>query len=290
MWGWPQPTRIITIRRVVRVSASHEVTGTNPGFVNSGSVIITLRLVRRSSPRACIRYATINGVLTNFNAPVNDLDYITRGNPPTIGAYETTYGNSSIAYSGFDYSTTGKARTMTDGAADYGWVQTTWSGGTIVSPGLTYSSLPVLGLALSNGANIASDRTINPSNMPAGYTVVGTDGVTRLGAAGTTVWVSCILEPTSATSGTCALYLDGIGTGGTEKLAIGAIGSTLTSWGVGNDPEGHFAYATGSASPTTGVPAFPRGRGHIHDGGKHGQPSGGVRRSARRRPRRPTRH
>jgi hypothetical protein len=238
-------------------TGAHDIHGTTPDFVNTtdgnfhpaaGSPLFGAGIQSFS--------AIVDGTPTNFTAPAVDLDFITRGNPPTIGAYETTAGNSSIAYCGFDYATTGKASTLTDGAADYGWVEPTWSGGTVVSPGLAYSTLPTLGLALSNAANLGASRTINSSDMPAGYTVLGSDGITRLGKAGTTVWLSGIIEPTSSASATTNIELDGQSGGGGDKLNIGEVNATTTSWGMGNSYSGTYAFATGAAPIQTGVAAY----------------------------------
>jgi hypothetical protein len=238
----------------------HDIIGTTPDYVNTtdgnfhpaaGSPLFGAGIHSFS--------ATVDGTLTNFTAPAVDLDYITRGNPPTIGAYETTAGNSSIAYSGFDYATTGAASGLTDGASDYGWVETTWTGsGTIVSPGLTYSSLPTLGDAMSFTANQPASRTINSSDMPAGYTINGSDGVARLGNPGTTVWMSFLIDPTATQSGSlnAGVHLVGQSGGGGDKLFIGDVTGTTTSWGVGNIYSGVYAYASSAARITMGQTAF----------------------------------
>jgi hypothetical protein len=242
-------------------TGAKDIFGTNPDYVNSsagnfhpatGSPLLAAGVHSFS--------ATVDGSVTNFTAPTDDLDFLTRGNPPAIGAYDSTLGNYTMSYSGFDYATTGTIGSLTDGAADFGWTQTTWSGNNqVVSPGLTYNALPVLGLALSFSSNVAADRTINPSVFPPGYGVVGTDGVARLGAAGTTVWLSFLIDPTEADGTnalTCGVNLEGQATNGGTKLTIGDFGSAGAGyWGL-NDP----AYGGGSVASsvpiTTGQTVF----------------------------------
>ena len=78
-------------------AGTHDIHGTTPGYVNSTSGNFH---PATGSPllAAGIGSFTVSG--TNYFAPTNDLDFITRGNPPTIGAYETTLGNTAIAYCG----------------------------------------------------------------------------------------------------------------------------------------------------------------------------------------------
>lgn len=245
-------------------TGAHDHNGVNPDYVNtsagnyhpaSGSPLLGAGVASFS--------ATVDGVLTNFTAPTNDLDFITRGNPPAIGAYDTTLGNDTLAYCGFNYTTTGNVATMTDGSADFGWNTTTWTYGTVVSPGLTFSNpdyvnLPVSGLALSYGSGINSDRPIAASAIPSGYSVVGSDGVTRLGAAGTTVWLSFLIEPTENNSGslTTEINLQGQSTTGATKLEVGNINSA-NYWGLKNPQYGGGSVdATSAAQATTNVVAF----------------------------------
>jgi len=232
-------------------SGANDIFGTNPDYVNtsignfhpaSGSPLLGAGVESFS--------ATVDGVLTNCTAPTDDLDFLTRGNPPAIGAYDTMLGNDTIAYCGFDYSSTGHVGSLTDGTTDFGWSQTTWSGNdNVVSPGLTYDYLPSLGLALSFGSSVAADQTINTADFPPGYGVGGSDGVTRLGAAGTTVWVSFLLDPTESdltNTLTCGVNLEGQGTGGVTKLTIGDIGTNGGgNWAI-SDPVYGGGYAVSS--------------------------------------------
>jgi hypothetical protein len=198
-----------------------------------------------------------------FNSPNNKVPYRPepQGENTGMGMGTLSAGifDQAIAYSGFDYATTGSAPSLTDGSSDYGWTTSTWTNsGTIVSPGLSYSSLPVLGLALEYYSNTPSDRTISPSVMPSGYTTVGADGVTRLGAPGTTLWLSFLIDPTGTQTGSLISGLDlfGYAGGGSEKLTVGVVNGANSSWGVGNPYTATYAYATDAPQIQTKVTAF----------------------------------
>lgn len=164
-------------------------------------------------------------------APTIDIRGKTRTAPIDVGAYEY----STSVYEGFDYAATTNVSAASDSASDSGWTGTTWTGGNdIVTPGLTVGGYNTLGNALQFTANVGSVRALALSTLPAGLTQVDSDGVTRLGKPGTTIWLRFLIRADAADASgslTAGLNLNGAASGGTTKLRIGDTGTT-TTWSL----------------------------------------------------------
>jgi len=185
---------------------------------------------------------------SSIDAPAVDINGNPRSLPYDIGAYE--YQGLPVAYEGFTYASTLNVNTAPDSPDDWGFMGTTWTGtNDIIAPGLAYPGLPTLGNALRFTSNVGSVRNIDMSAFPAGYTVVDGDSVTRLGVAGTTLWLQFLIKADAADPAatlTAGLNLNGAASGGTTKLRIGDVG-TSPNWSVNR-------YSTVSSS---GVPIVP---------------------------------
>lgn len=162
------------------------------------------------------------------DAPTTDFEDRTRSVPYDIGAYE--YG--AAIYEGFDYATTTNISTSPDSASDAGFLGTTWGSTSDVIAGLTYSGLGTIGNAVQFTANVGCSRSVDPTALPSTYSIVGSDGITRLGNPGTTLWYRVLLRCDVANTGTqtACLNLDGAATGGGLKVAVGDIGTGF--WGI----------------------------------------------------------
>lgn len=200
-------------------------------------------------------------------APGTDLSGETRTAPPSIGAYEDSTSSTLFVYDGFNYAVTSNIGTSSGSTTDYGWTGTTWTGtNAVVSPGLyydlhtvrgnTYSGLPVEGNALAFGSNVGSARTIDVSALPATYTVVDSDGITRAGKPGVTLWISFLLRMDAAGTSTSGggLSLTGATTGGGEKLMLGDL-STNNVWAI-SKPNYPAKTAVSGTTITTGQITF----------------------------------
>lgn len=170
---------------------------------------------------------------SNAGAPTIDIEGNPRVVPFDIGAYE--YQGLPVVYEGFTYAPTTNISTAPDSPDDFGLLGTTWTGtNDVITPGLTYAGLNAAGNALWFTANVGSVRSIDMAAFPAGYTQVDSDAVTRLGKAGTTLWFEFLIK-TEATDDagtlTAGLNLNGAATGGTTKLRMGDVGTSL-NWSV----------------------------------------------------------
>ncbi len=140
-----------------------------------------------------------------------------------------------IAYEGFSYAASSAINGSADSETDIGWTGVTWgSTSDVVSPGLTYPGYPSEGNAVQFTSGVAAARTPDASLYPEGYGVTGSDGVIRLGASGSTLWIAFLLRPdltdVDLTKYT-GLHLVGATTGGSYKLSIGENG-TNQNWSV----------------------------------------------------------
>jgi parallel beta-helix repeat protein len=170
---------------------------------------------------------------SSIDTPSTDIIGNPRTIPYDIGAYE--YQGLPVAYEGFTYAPTLNVSAAPDSPDDWGLLGNTWTGtNDIIAPGLAYPGLPTLGNALRFFSNVGSVRNIDMSAFPAGYTVVDSDSVTRLGVAGTTLWLQFLMrvEATDpAATLTSGLNLNGAASGGITKLRIGDVG-TSPNWSV----------------------------------------------------------
>lgn len=165
-------------------------------------------------------------------APVLDHNEMARDAVPDIGAFEYA---GLIAYEPFDYAATTTVSSAADSASDFGWTGTTWSSSNdVITPGLSQGTLPVMGNTLQFTSNVAASRSLDPAAMPVDFRVLDSDGVYRLGKAGTTLWLSVLLRADGADStGSLVggINLVGSSTGGGVKLTAGDVG-TATQWAV----------------------------------------------------------
>jgi len=125
--------------------------------------------------------------------------------------------------------------TAPDSPSDSGWTDSTWTGGNdIVAPGLAFSGYASTGNALQFAANVGSIRNIDMASVSSSLTQLDSDGITRLGKPGTTIWVRCLMRVDAADATgtlTSGLNLNGAASGGVVKLRIGDVG-TQTTWGL----------------------------------------------------------
>ncbi len=194
---------------------------------------------------------------SSLAAPADDVDGQSRNMPIDVGADDSTpVGAGLIAYEGFNYVATTNISGAANSTTDIGWTGTGWnSSNDVVTPGLSFSTLPYEANALQFTSNVGAQRSIDPAAMPAGYWVDGSDGVRRLGVPGTTLWISVLLRPDGADANgtlTSAMSLLGSATGGSAKVSLGDLG-TDSSWGA---RIGAGTIATGSSTIITGTTAF----------------------------------
>ncbi|MES2572409.1 MAG: choice-of-anchor Q domain-containing protein, partial [Verrucomicrobiota bacterium] len=163
-------------------------------------------------------------------APLQDIDKVPRMGAHDIGAYEYSFWSPGLlCYEGFKYDSTTNISAAKDSSTDIGWLGNTWSSSSdVTQDGLSHTTVPENGNALTFSSNVSAVRSIDPSVMSNEYSVIGTDGVRRLGKPGTTLWVSFILCANSADTDvlkTCGLDLLGSSLGGNVKLTLGDTGS-----------------------------------------------------------------
>jgi len=172
---------------------------------------------------------------SNVNAPMVDIDGVARIVPFDVGAYEYVDLSGPLAYEPFTYAPTLNVNTALDSLDDTGFLGTTWTGtNDIITPGLNYPGLNVLGNALRFTANVGAVRSIDMSVFPVEYTQVDSDSVTRLGKAGSTLWLSFLIRADDADIDSikhAGLNLNGAASGGIVKLRIGDVG-TNTNWSI----------------------------------------------------------
>jgi parallel beta-helix repeat protein len=168
------------------------------------------------------------GIATN--APLIDALQRPRVAPFDVGAYEYAL----IIFEPFDYALTTNVSTAPDSASDFGLTGTTWGSTNDIIAGLSYPGVDALGNALQFNSNVGAPRGIDMTQWPSTYKRVDTDGVTRLGNPGSTLWVSFLIrcdDADTAGTGTAQLGLLGAASGGGYKVTFGDTGNR-PNWGI----------------------------------------------------------
>ena len=139
-----------------------------------------------------------------------------------------------ISYDGFNYAISANIGASADSLTDVGFTGNTWSSSNDVVAGLTKSGYPSEANAVQFTSSVGTARTILPAAIPASHLIVGTDGVSRLGLTGSSVWIAFLIRPDGADadgSKVATLNLVGASTGGGTKLSIGDCG-TNANWAI----------------------------------------------------------
>lgn len=175
----------------------------------------------------------------------------------SITIYQAT-GGVRFAYEGFNYAAGASVSTGTEiSPSAFGFSGAWTTTQKTVSPGLVFTGIPSLGTCVQWSSNVNPTRTFNMNVAPAGTTKVDTDSVTRIGSAGTNIWIRVLLQagtdadPTHA----CNISLTGVSSGGANKLSIGNLGNTVAAsqgfWSIyhstaaGNNGKSNVAITAG---------------------------------------------
>ena len=184
--------------------------------------------------------------------PTTDFDGETRTAPHWVGADQAPASTPGlISYDGFNYAVSGNISASADSPTDVGFTGTTWSSTNDVIAGLTQSGYPSEANALQFTSSVGAARTVLPSAIPASHLTVGTDGVSRLGLAGSSVWIAFLIRADGADadgSKVATLNLVGASTGGGTKLSIGDCGANA-NWAVSKGS----VFANSTAPVTVGT-------------------------------------